>query len=104
MYVSEPVLAVHNMVLNSVESTLDPEEYAEIAYTCCECVCMLSESRLEKHDLNGHRPSRPGKCPWCDRGGMRHKKSMRVAHEKRLGKKGFSVSFDYIGPHAPDVL
>jgi ribosomal protein L32 len=82
------------MVLNPVESTLDLEKYAEISHRCCESVCMLSESRLQKHYLDGHRPSMPGKCPWCGHGGMRHQSSMRVTHEERLGKKGFSVSFD----------
>ena len=103
MYVSEPVLALHNMILNSDESTLEPEDMVEIADICCECTCMISESSLKEHYRDGHRPSMLDKCPWCSQGGMRHRKSVRVAHEDRLGKKGFCVSFDYTGPHDEDV-
>ena len=96
------MLALHNMVLQSVSSTLEPEDMIEIA-DLCECTCMLSESALKEHYLDGHRPSKPYDCPWCAQGGMRHRKSVRVAHKDRLDKDGFSVSFDYTGPHASDV-
>ena len=92
MYVSESVLATRNMILNSTETTLESEDLVEIADICCECTCMMSESALTKHYLDGHRPSMPEKCPWCSQGGMRHKQSKRIAHKERLDKDGFVVS------------
>ena len=66
------------------------------------CTCMLSESALAKHYIDGHRPTMPD-CPWCTQAGMRHRKANRVAHSDRLGKLGFSISVDFTGPFEPDV-
>jgi hypothetical protein len=96
MQVRESDLSVHDMVLGAIN------DHGSEGLVCLECTCMLSESVLAEHYLDGHRPAMD-KCPWCKQAGMRHRKAIRVSHKERLNKSGFSICVDYTGPHVPDV-
>jgi hypothetical protein len=70
------------MIMNSSEAEYEGIE--SDSFESSVCTCMLSESTLAQHYLDGHRPSLPKKCPWCAQAGMRHRKAVRVAHSDRV--------------------
>ena len=84
-------------------------EERDMCIECSEVMTMVATvaggSRemafISQHLLDGHRHFDP-KCIWCVRAGLRKKKAVRSS-TGNVEKEGLCVSWDYSGPHTPDV-
>ena len=94
--------AHHDMIMGSGSSTYSLSQ-SEQALLEGACACVVGVD-LGQHNLDGHRPALPSKCPYCAQGSMRHRRAERVPHASRVEdtKEGFRISGDFTGPHDPD--